>query len=51
MEGKMLAIWLALVLTYSDSWNPLTLHNGRARIEKCKQLLEYLNLLLLSDIW
>ncbi len=25
--------------------------NGTERFEKCKQLLEYQNLLLLSDIW
>ncbi len=27
------------------------LHNGTERFEKCKQLLEYQNLLFLSDIW
>jgi len=27
------------------------IHNGTAHLEKCKQLLEYQNLLLLSDIW
>jgi hypothetical protein len=40
------------------SWTGLLLcvcclhaHNGTARFEKCKQLLEYQNLLLLSDIF